>query len=166
MGLHRHAFWLYGVVVGLAIQQALLSLLPKLIDPNDTRIGSWSEALRLFVFLLLIIRFFLGSAAYFDEVYCGTQSDKYDKKSYGLDYLLGFVHFVVFFGWALTIDLQQSPSYLFPSMLAFILLYDLVWLWVSRNNDTANRIKLWAFVNALTFLLGASFYVIGPLRIA
>ena len=160
-GLHRHAFWIYGVIVGLAIREALVDVLPHLFaTPFGPVWAHWQEALRLLVFLLLMIRFYLGSAAYFEEAHCQSGCDaKYPNKNYALDFHFGLAHFIVFFMWALTIDPHTNSPFLFPAFLGIVLFYDLTWYLFCREYDTRHLLKLWTALNLFTLLLSSVFFL-------
>jgi hypothetical protein len=174
--IHKHAFWLYGVVVGLAIKSALETSVPHLINPSRLsrelyRAGelvpfdhthiSYPEIVRLGVFLALIIRFYFGSAFFFGEAYEGDNAEQeYPKKNYGLDFIFGFLHFCLFFVLALTIDIHTSPVYWFPVLVGVILVYDLFWYGFSFTQDTSSLIFWWTVVNLLTALAAGLVYVL------
>ncbi len=96
---------------------------------------------------------------YFNEVYFGPVSGRYTSKSFGLDYLIGLVHFILFFAWSTAIDTREwahlGASTHFVQMTALILSYDMVWLFVSWRYDASRMIKLWAAVNDITLLVMA-----------
>ena len=156
----QHAFWLYGVIVGLALKSALETSVPHLINPPRLitellRAGeqvplqhallSYPEVLRLGIFLALTIRFTTGSAFYFAEVWESASADiDYPRKNYGLDLILGFVHFLFFFCLALTIDFHTSPIHWFPLFIGIILIYDAIWWGFSFRLSTG---KLLFFVD-------------------
>lgn len=158
--LHLHALWIYGVIVGLAIKEALTSVLPDLLlffqTPPASLFDSASEAWKFFVFLILIIRFYLGAAVYFSEYH-----DKGERlgTEYVTDFLTGLLHFIFFFALALSLDLAPASSEQEPLLTAFeillgiILLYDLLWWSMCRGGDRADQVKYWAFVNSGTFIL-------------
>lgn len=166
-GLHKHAFWLYGVVVGLAIREALTTIVPHLMEPPD---GPFWDVLedfaRLVIFIFLIIRFYLGSAFFgsaffFEEAYTGPNSANYEKKNYFLDFLFGLVHFVLFFGWALSIDFHNSDrGMFFRYILVGLLLYDVVWFATCRKYSTRRLIKLWMAVNIFTVVVSVPIFFI------
>ncbi len=175
--IHKHAFWLYGVVVGLAIKEALETSVPHLINPArlaeelarsgqrlnfpDAEIGLLPEILRLAVFLALTIRFYFGSAYFFGTAYEADDADtKYHKKNYGVDFIFGFLHFISFVILALTIDLHTSPVQWFVYTVAFILVYDLFWYGFSYKQATSKLIFWWMFINLLNALASAFIYSI------
>jgi len=161
-GLHKHAFWLYGVIIGLAIKAALEIVVKHLISPpvGLPRDAS-TEAARLIVFLVLIIQFYLGSVVFYDKVYENPEDpEKFKGANYAVDFLFGLIHFLFFFGWSLTIDTHSGHLRLFPLGLAFILLYDFIWLIASLNYPTRNNIARWTFVNFGTVVLAIAIYYI------
>jgi hypothetical protein len=154
---HNHAFWVYGVIVGLAIREALVKVIAVPLSDSQAAIHSgWMAAVRLIVFLAMIIRFYLGSAIYFDDVYCSEGADqRYRTKNYGFDFLLGLIHFILFFSWSETIvDGARFAHGLcgFLVVLGVILLYDLLWWGINAKNSSAVKIRVWAILNALTFV--------------
>jgi len=155
--LHPHTSWVFGVVVALAIQEALLKVVAHLVTPS-TDLPSWQMALetwRLGLFLVVTIRFYLGSAVFYSDAYIDTQEA---NPNYGIDFACSTVHFLSFLAWATTITVHVryrtglSP---FEAFLAFILSFDLLWLAISRNTPTFQRIKLWTAINAGTIGLCA-----------
>src|SRR5258708_36586817 len=105
-GLRKQSFWLYGVIVGLAIKESLETVVRHLISPPPGLLhDTLPESSRLLVFLFLIIQFYLGAVWYFDEVYENPETAKdYTDKNYAVDFLFGLIHFLFFFAWALSID--------------------------------------------------------------
>lgn len=148
----QHAFWLYGVLVGLSITHALNFAIPEIFAPrSDPPIDPVQLSVRLFVFLTVIVRFYLGSATFFEAAYSQPEAaEKYPKKSFGLDFLFGFIHFVFFFAWAASLDLTSQSPRLFFALLMAILLYDTLWFLACRENDTRRLMKVWTFINFLT----------------
>src|SRR2546427_5006989 len=81
--LHKHAFWLFGVLVGLAIKDALEATIPHLVDfahiqefltaqqlrQPQAYYSFYPDLARLVLFLILIVRFYVGSTYYFGDVY-------------------------------------------------------------------------------------------------
>ena len=159
--IHKHAFWLYGVIVGLAIKAALEGAVPHIIAPPNAPLEFVPDLARLIVFLTLIVRFYLGSAIYFGDVYEGDTADiDYKEKNYALDFLFGFMHFLAFFLLAFAIDIHSKPAILFPGILAFILFYDFIWWGFCRKYDASGMIAVWMAVNLISLLCGALVYFI------
>lgn len=160
-GLHEHYFWLYGVFVGLAIQQALGVATPHLL--NRTATSSWhgyEDAIRLGVFLFLIIRFYLGSGYFFKTAYIGDSAHKYKKKNYFIDFVFGLFHFLLFFGLAATLEFHDGHESRFLVLLLIILMYDGLWFLAARRYDTRHLMKMWAVVNVFTVIVGLLTYLI------
>lgn len=168
VGLHKHAFWLYGVLIALAIRQALLSVIPDIfkafLEPSGHSENLQLESARLFVFLVVTIRFFLGSVSFFEDAYEAEDADTlYPTKNYARDYIFGLIHFLFFFAWSLSIDAEQ-PKRLFPILLAFILFYDVPWYVAGKQYDTKRRMKLWANLNVATLLVAGFVYACARLN--
>lgn len=166
--LHPPAFGVTVVVVGLAIREAIIRVIPSAtsLDSGEAALPEWQmvlEALRVALFLVVLIRFYLGSVSYFQEVYFHPETaKKYIRTNYWLDYFLGFVHFMLFFAWATTVNNNErnhtagASHYLgFGSL---VLLYDAVWLAASFRLSTFNRIKFWTVCNITTVALSASIF--------
>jgi hypothetical protein len=162
--LHNHAFYLYGVLTGLAIREALVRAGPHIFVPSNAI--PWQahlEAMRLVIFLFTISCFYFGAGVYFNKVHlCPETAEGYEKKNYGLDFGMGMVHFFIFFACAIAISDHSRPKWgisPFILYLSAIFLYDLVWLLASIRLDSFEEIKLWAvmctfvwFLAAVTFL--------------
>lgn len=159
-GLHKHAFWLYGVIVGLAIKEGLTEVLPHFFSKTAKAYEHHLEGIRLFIFLILITRFYLGAVKYFYDAYASSDADTiYVTKSYLIDFLVGFFHFLFFFALAISIDIHERPERLFPVLVAGILAYDVPWLALNWYKDTYHRIKMWTFVNLFTLMVGGLIYL-------
>jgi len=174
--IRKQAFWLYGVIVGLAIKEALTNVLPHVFRASKAgEMGQhMPEVVRLVLFLILSVRFYLGATQYFDEAFekihprigsdgTITEENQYRRKSFGLDFIVGFFHFLVFSALALSITYDETApneisNLLFPVILLIILLYDLVWLVLNWKNDTFPLIKLWATLNTITVIFSAVCY--------
>ncbi len=169
--LYQNAFWFYGIIVGLAIREALTKVGPHVIGSSP--VEAWQRNLeiwRLILFLLTIIRFYLGSVYYFGRIHFDEGANNTDrssyKSSYGLDFLLGLVHFLIIFFWSMTIvehSVAISGLSLFLLLLALILSYDVIWLFSNKiaGLDSVHEIKLWTVVNILSLAFGALFYLAG-----
>jgi hypothetical protein len=160
--LHNHAFYLYSAIVGLAIREALVNagkhifipLAPALPNvPAPVNLAPWQvhlEAFRLVLFLFTISSFYVGAGVYFDKVHVNPAKPEENlKKSYGLDFGMGLIHFLIFFAWAMAItDHTRFAGGVSPFLLylSAIFLYDMVWLVVSFHLDSMQEIKLWALV--------------------
>jgi hypothetical protein len=162
--IHKHSFWLYSVIVGLSVEEALRHVLPHVgelslsIQP-DEGMDIALEFVRLALFLCLVVRFYLGSVRFFYQAHINQHSDEnYPNKNYTYDFFIGLIHFSAFLALSLTIDSKQ-PFWVFLFWLSFILLYDLFWLFVCRKYDTSKIVKFWAFLNGVTFVLSWLLYL-------
>jgi len=158
--LHNSVTFVYGVIVGLAIREALVRTVPDIL--HLTQIVGWRanlEAFRLVLFLSLIVRFYFGSGTYFESVYLGENAPApslQTRVSYGIDFSSGLVHFLVFFAWSLTLTDHNRPwqgTGIFLWVLAVILAFDAVWYFANPSALTKDRIKLWAEFNLATLIL-------------
>lgn len=173
--IHKHAFWLYGVIVGLAIKAALETTVSHFINPDklehelrliglgisfpDSEIGLLPEAIRLTVFLVLIVRFYFGSAFYFGAAYESASCETdYPTSNYGIDFIFGFFHFISFVVLALMIDIHTAPIWWFPALVCFILVYDGVWYLSSMGQSTREMIFWWMVMNLLNASISAALY--------
>ena len=161
--IYKHAFWLYGVIIGLAIKQGFEAVVPHWIHGvpglSHENHGLHLEILRFFTFLFLTIRFYLGSAYYFGLVHESADADKeYPKRNFATDFVIGFLHFIGFVFLGLTISVH-SELRLFPLAIVFILGYDLVWFFMTFKFDTSDIIKWWAFVNGVILAVCGFLYL-------
>lgn len=160
--LHVHAFWLYSTIVALSMDQALRETIPNFIKPPaaNPAYDQFAYAFRLSIFLVVVIRFYLGGAIFFERVHAGATADKdFPEKSYVIDFLSGLLHFLLFFVWAYSIDLNTKPPLMFPIVLAVILLWDVPWFLASLPFDPHKLIKLWMAINVLATGLGLAIYL-------
>lgn len=165
--LHKHAFWLYGVIIGLSIEESLRHVLPHVAEisfynnnlSRHKAIHIGTDVIQLAVFLTLVVRFFLGSVRYFDQAHISPSSSKYKSKNYALDFFFGLIHFSGFLGLALSFG-EQQPEWLFLFWLAYILSYDLIWVLGCRKYETIRLVYVWAFVNVLTLILSVLLYLL------
>lgn len=173
--IHKHTFWLYGVLVGVSIKEALETSVSHLVNPDRIDLshleafhnfphpstGRYPEIMRLAVFLVLIIRFYLGTAYYFGVAYESRSSKvNYPVKNYGVDFMFGFFRFASFVVLALLMDIHTNPIHGFPYLVGFILLYDALWWVTSLKRSTKVLLFWWAAVNVITVLFGGFLYVI------
>jgi hypothetical protein len=175
--LQDHAFWLYGVLVGLAIKAGLEGTLPHIIQyaqlnelltsqeltRKQSAYSFYPDLIRLMLLLFLVVRFYLGAAYFFSDVYSKdnepltieSQGETngvlvHERTNYALDFISGFAHFLAFVILGLTIDVHTKPLYWFPVVVVFILLYDVIWWAFSiPYKKTRKIIKWWALVNAV-----------------
>jgi hypothetical protein len=160
--IHAQAFWLFSTIVALSIKEALSDTIPNLISPPANPAFDRSVYIvRGLIFLLVIIRFYLGSAIFFEKAHAGEGADEeFPNKSYVIDFMFGLIHFLLFFGWAFSIDIDKKPPTLFPFLLVVILLWDVPWLIFSLGRDPVELMKHWAAINCVTAGLGAVSYLV------
>ena len=162
--LGKHGLWIYGAVVALAIREAILSA------ANHPRDGGLYveliEAIRFLAFLFVITRFYLGAAHFFESVH-GDSADtsKYppERTWFGIDFTLGLAHFLLFFGWALSLN-HHNPGWLGASHTLWwiwgILAYDFIWFLISLNHSTRDDIAGWTAINLLTVVASAVLFAL------
>lgn len=155
--------------MGLAIKDALGAVVPLFLNGQFRgMLDNADEAIRLAVFLLVSVRFFLGAVVYFDEAYfSGTKCEgDYGKwssslgESYRRDFLFGFFHFILFFAWSHSI--VQGPevaALAYPAILVLILGYDLAW-WRFAPLSGRHEVKVWAVVNAANLVIAVLVFLL------
>jgi hypothetical protein len=175
--IHRHAFWLYGVLVGVSIKEALETSVAHLVNPGrlveEARIfnliisfphpgtGRYPEIIRLTTFLVLIIRFYFGAAYFFGAAYeSETAAKRFPVTNYAMDFVFGFVHFICFVILALLLDIHTTPVHWFPYLVGVILIYDVLWYASSFRRSTRSMLFWWTLVNLFTALISGLVYVI------
>jgi hypothetical protein len=180
---HNHAFWVFGVIVGLAIREALTRVMPHAVPliaqaaalPSLPPVSQAAqdalqaaaalplhhrtlEVIRLITFLAMIIRFYLGAAIYFDEAYLDATAEQMypQPKNYGVDFLSGLIQFIFFFAWSETLIGHERFAHglsAFLVLLGIILFYDTLWWILSAKYSTKVRIRVWAVLNGATLIV-------------
>lgn len=148
--------------MGLAIREALTQTLHHAFSipaPDSTWILH-IEIWRTVLFMVMIVRFYVGSVVFFGNVY-GPSSPQ-TQNNYYLDFLMGFTQFILFYAWSVTIfsytrSMKGFSYYL--DVMFIILLFDFLWLTFNIGNDTAETIKVWTIVNSLTALISFACFV-------
>lgn len=153
--LQKQALWLFGVLVGLAIKEAITKVYGDVVGRGEFW-GGLLEGARLFVFLMVILRFYLGAVQYFNAAYASQVAARDNvNRQFGTDFLFGFLHFTIFCFWGLSINLVDDNGWrlLFPVILGTILMYDVGWyLWSST--ETRKNIRIWVVSNFVTACVG------------
>lgn len=166
--IHKHGLWIYGVVVALTIREALLRFLsayfalPGLLAavPWTTNLGAFRVAL----VVLMVIRFYLGSAYHF------SQADL-PRRAVVTDFLVGFLHYVLFFAWAISLHNYDAPLdrrlTFFMTLLLTVLLYDVTWWLITKmhrprpSDEAMNQVAQWTFMNVGTAAVSLLIYLSG-----
>ena len=111
---------------------------------------TWLSILRLGIFLVLIVRFYLGAVTVFVSPIDRKPND-------AVDLLVGLLHFLFFFGWATTIDVPvtsrwrgETSPFLF--LMVIVLLFDIFW-WLLSWGRRFEKLNLWTVVNTATAAL-------------
>jgi hypothetical protein len=152
---HKDFFWLYGVIVGLAIREALTQTLHHAfsIPAPDALWMLHIESWRTLLFMVMIVRFYVGAVVFFHKVH-GPSSPA--AGNYNLDFVMGLIQFIFFYAWSVSIFSYSRSSKGLSAFLwgmFLILLFDLVWLLFNWRYDTAEILKVSAIVNLLTVLV-------------
>jgi hypothetical protein len=185
-GFCKHAIWIFGVLVGLAIKEAVTRVGPHLLtlEANATR-SMTPEFWRLIVFGLMIIRFYLGAAHLFDDIHAGSlvqreQSDgtlsveerarlRTARRQFAVDFFSGLLHFTLFSVWSLTLEIHSlvpgnaepiPNENAFRYILLILLLYDVGWV-IARGRPHPKKVPFWMVVNvALAITSSALYYLL------
>jgi hypothetical protein len=152
----KHAIWIYSVIVGLAFREAIITTFNH--SRTATTYHELLEVARFFVFFFVTSTFYLGSAQFFEDVHGPGSDSKYSlkKKRFGLDFMMGMIHFMFFFGWAMALYdhtiwiFGVSPSFLL--MLA-VFFYDVIWFAISTDLCTRNLIGKWTGLSVLAVVV-------------
>jgi hypothetical protein len=159
--LYDQSFWLYTVIIALAIRQVFIEIIPRFLNyyfgsalplptPEPNPSAFYIELVRSLVFLIVITRFYLGGVLVFGGL---TQDPAGPPKGSWVHVLTGFVHFLLFFAWAYTpfITAQFWRASLFVWVLILILLWDVFWFLLSPESQRA-VIKSWLYRNLRTVI--------------
>jgi hypothetical protein len=150
---HRDAFWVITVVGGMSIVKAIEDTIPDLSFTHFTaEIGF--VLLRLAVFLITAVRFFIGASVFFQTVHIETGHEtNYPNRNYVVDFASALIHFSILYVMALSIKVIPSALSLlqekFFLTVCAVFLYDWIWYVVSTSYSTANDIKKWAIANSI-----------------
>jgi len=173
--LYKGAFWVYTLIISLAIREVLVHILPRVFnyywraefgEPTLCSRVFYIQVVRCVVFLLMITRFYLGSVTVLEELKHKVDRDKDAPRGSWLHVIIGTFHFVLFFGWALTAVSPAQPwnVSLFLWVLITILLWDvaylILWLCLGGKAPAEQRMfKRWMVRNLLTLLCGLVLFV-------
>ena len=119
---------------------------------------------RLCTFLIVTVRFYMGSVEFFDTAHTGPESQS-TNEAYAIDFVFGLFHFMLFFVWATTIEVSKRldmPFGTFLIILGMILLYDVPWC-LLRSGPQNKVVALWSLVNTITVVFALVAYLIGVL---
>jgi hypothetical protein len=145
--LQKHTIWLMGVLVSLAIKEAITQV--SVVFAN--RIEPWDGLLalaRLTLFLPVSLGFYLGTVQYFNVVFGQSASAiELRRRRFAWDVVFGFTHFAVVCFWGLSIGLLEYRWLVFPGLLLVVLLCDVLW-YVWAVSQTRRTIRIRVLVNA------------------
>jgi hypothetical protein len=164
--VYKQAFWVYTVIIALAIREVLADVLPRVFayfqaTPAAASSGQapepafWLEIIRSLAFFIMITRFHLGGTLVLHRL---NEQPSLPARS-GFQVLTGFVHFLLFFAWALMVSrtAQWLRISLFMWILLLILLWDLPWCLLSPSSERA-VIKPWVWRNLRTAIETVAIY--------
>lgn len=162
---HKHAFYLFGIIAGLAIREGLVTVVPRIHTP-PAGVPSWQtqlEQFRLIVGMLVVVRFYIGAGVYFDKVH-DPESAGYPHRNYYLDFLSGLLHFSIVFAWMTTIGKHHGMPWqhasVFMKLTFLVLVYDVFWLLASWRQSSFFEIKKWAVINALNAVVALLLFLV------
>lgn len=138
---------LYTVVVSLAVTESLKRLL--LNFSSQGTVAGYKEWLMFVSLIVTAVPFYHGANRYLDATYVtGERSAKHHALM--LDFIMLFLEGLLFFGLAMVI----ANEALFYSVLAILLLFDIVWVGSTNLTATGESDKMagyfkWASINFL-----------------
>ena len=162
----KHALWIYGVIVGLAFREAIMRTFTH--DRSETPTANYHgflELMRFLMFYFVASTFYLGAAHFFEDVHGPGSNINFapTRKRFGLDFMLGLIHFTFFFGWAMYLPSHSTWIFgLSPSLawMAVILVYDAIWFIISLDLCTRNLIGKWTGLSTLAITLASAGFVV------
>lgn len=165
--VYKQAFWVYTVIIALAIREVLADVLPRVFayfqatpaasSGQAPEPAFWLELIRSLAFFIMITRFHLGGTLVLHRL---NEQPSLPARS-GFQVLTGFVHFLLFFAWALMVPrtAQALQISLFMWILLLILLWDLPWYLLSPSSERA-VIKPWMWRNLRTAIEIVAIYAL------
>ena len=169
--VYKASFWVYTVIIGLAIREVLVDVLPRIFavfqPSSPSTLGHapepalWLAIVRGLVFFVMVTRFHLGGALVLSSL---TSDDRVPSRGSGVNVFTGFIHFLLFFAWALSVDstAQWLGLSLYVWILMAILLFDVLWYPLAPNEEKP-LIKPWMYRNVRTAVYVALFLI--PIRL-
>jgi hypothetical protein len=154
---HRDAFWVITVVGGMSVAKAIEQFITG-VSLSHWSLGVGVVILRMIVFLVIAVRFFIGASVFFQQVHIEAGHDlKFPNRNYVIDFSSAIAHFSILYWLALGIGTEpSSPVVLeheqFSLALCMVLLYDWVWYALSAASSCTKIIRSWATRNTLTLI--------------
>lgn len=158
--LYEGIFWVYTIIISLAIREVLVRILPRALDYfwsaglTDPDLGRapfalprgalFIQSVRSIIFLVMTIRYHLGAVRVLEDL----KENPLRERSW-LHGLTGIVHFLLFYAWALAAFscARPGPVSLFLRVLVAILFWSVV-LWLCFRG----RFRLWLYRNLRTLI--------------
>jgi hypothetical protein len=168
-GFCKHALWIYGVLIGLALKEAITGVVPHFLGASgEPTAERYAELARFIAFAFMSVRFYLGAAVVFEghhsEALRGPLADDDEAqrldRQFGADFLCGLIHFGLFSVWSLTLPLHGQSAvaqWAYRDLLIAVLLWDVVWVAV-RPGRFDGTLIYWAAINAATALIVSYWY--------
>ncbi len=175
--------WLLTVIMGLAINKAVIDLVSLLTgSPGINDLPLWNPLVRFAIFLILSVRGTLAAHWYFDKTYI-SKNLQIVPPGYFFDLLIGLANFLIFVPLAATITApvnqssrfsywlnqrlmggQEVPT--FDWILALLLTFLLFWpvlkliSWYCGGQPPRRIQVFWALLNFFTFLFCAVVFLV------
>lgn len=142
---------LYSVVIGLALTQAILTLVTSAESDN---IVNYSVLPWFLAFAATVIPFHHGALRHLDDTYIFGE-ERHGNFVFLVDYLILFAQAALMFLLAVVVNEPQSFLYIF----VLLLLIDIVWASMAHFlTDSFEEVKTWAIINVVTVILVALVY--------
>jgi hypothetical protein len=147
--LQKQALWLIGVLMGVALKEAMTNTHAVFVNRGEP--WGWLMALvRLLLFWLVSLRFYLGAVYYFNTSFDEPPSvSGVLRRQFGRDLTFGLIHFAFVCFWGLSIALFDRGWSVFPLLLLTILLCDAFW-YAWAVSATRRTIRIRTVVNVVT----------------
>jgi hypothetical protein len=162
---HRDALWVVTVVGGRALTRALEECIPA-ISLLRWSLLSGVVTIRLFIFIVLSVRLFIGASIFFNKVHLQEDRDiAYPRRNYVLDFTSSIFHFSVLYWMALqSTSAANLPRFAGASEQFFyaligVLMYDWLWWVVSIHYSARASIRKLATSNTTTGLACALLFL-------
>jgi hypothetical protein len=151
--LLKNAFWVYGAILALAIREVLTGVAANFYAAIAAGLSIFThtsglEVFRAWVFLVLIVRYYLAIALYFEDVYADVNTAKFARKSYPIDFVSALLIFLVFFVASVTashhdVFFGNLKAPVFLTVLVLIKLLGTLWWFAAKigNFDTQALLK-------------------------
>lgn len=149
--------FLYTVVIGAALSIAVATAVDPAIGLASV---TWPSSLLFASFVATLFPFFHGALRHLDDAYIENDNDHIRQGALIIDFILLFLHALVFVLLALLI---RKPAQ-FAWVLSILLTIDVVWgLFAHNGASSRNPLKpeaKWAFINVVFVVIAATYLVL------